>query len=389
MTKKKILLISPFFYPEPISTGKFNTDIALALRNQGHRITVLCFHPFYPKWEAKKSNAQLEGITIIRGGGNLKYTNKTIIQRVVLELNFARFVRKKIKEIQKNIDIIIPVFPPSLMLYHITSTLKKDIKKVGIVHDLQEVYSKKRKGALHKIIRFFIHKIEKKVFKSCDTLIFLSKEMKETAQKYYQLESSKLKVQYPFVTIHPKKITNDLNHIFTKKHQHIVYSGALGEKQYPIGLYHLFDISSKKLKNVKFHFFSQGVLFTLLKEQNNNLNILFHNLVPKENIEELYAKSDIQIIPQLSGTSKGSLPSKLPNLLASNCHILCITDKNSEIDLLFKKYNLKTVVTTWSDDLILEKLKFILSKKSQNFDNHHKISSQLFSIHSMINTILE
>jgi len=389
MTKKNILLISPFFYPEPISTGKFNTDMAVALKKAGHHVTVLCYHPFYPKWEVVKSNEQLEGITIIRGGENLKYTNKTIIRRMVLELSFAYFVRKKIKEFQKKIDIIIPVFPPSLMFYQILPALNKQIKKVGMVHDLQEIYAGEKKGIFHKLVRFLIHKVEKKVFQSCDKLIFLSEEMKEEAKKYYQLDSKKLKVQYPFVTIQPQKVTNALNDIFTQKHRHIVYSGALGEKQNPRGLYQLFDKATKELKNVKFHFFSQGVIFDELKEKNSNSNILFHDLVLREHVEELYAKSDIQIIPQLSGTSKGSLPSKLPNLLASNCHILCITDKNSEIETLFKKYNLKTVVTTWSDDLIIEKFKLILGDSLQSFENQQKISSQLFSIHSMINTILE
>ncbi len=389
MTKKSILFISPFFYPEPISTGKFNTDMVLALKNKGHKVTVLCFHPFYPKWKVKKSNAQLDGITIIRGGGNLKYTNKTVIRRVVLELSFTHFVRKKIKELQKEIDIIIPVFPPSLMFYRILPILNKEIKKVGMVHDLQEIYAKEKKGIQHKIIRFFIHKVEKKVFQSCDRLIFLSEEMGEAAEHHYQLKPSKVKVQYPFATILPKKNTNDLNHIFTNEYQHIVYSGALGEKQNPQGLYRLFNYSSKKLENVIFHFFSQGNVFDILKKENNNPKIQFHNLVAKENIEELYQKSDIQIIPQLKGTSKGSLPSKLPNLLNSNCNILCITDKGSEIDALFKKYNLKTVVTTWNEELILNNFKIILETKKPCFKNQQKISSQLFSIHTMINTILE
>jgi len=52
---KNILLISPFFFPEPISTGKFNTNFVTALTAQGHKVTVLCFHPFYPDWKAKKS----------------------------------------------------------------------------------------------------------------------------------------------------------------------------------------------------------------------------------------------------------------------------------------------------------------------------------------------
>jgi len=389
MTKKNILIISPFFYPEPISTGKFNTDMALALRNAGCQVTVLCFHPFYPKWKIEKSTKGLDGITIVRGGGSLKFSNKTIFRRVVLEIGFAFFVFRKIFKLQKTIDIVIPVFPPSLMFYVILPFLKTKIKKIGMVHDLQEIYATEKKGVINKMVQFFIHNIEKKVYKSCDKLIFLSKEMKDTAQKYYQLSENKLKVQYPFVTIDTQKISNQLNGVLDEKHQHIVYSGALGEKQNPKGLLELFQFLSTELDDVQFHFFSQGLQFHDLKKKNKNKSIHFHDLVPKGAIAELYQKSSIQIIPQLTGTSKGSLPSKLPNLLASNCHILCITDKKSEIDELFKKYNLKTVVTEWNNQLILEKITQLLNSDNEGFENQQKISSKLFSIHSMINAILE
>ena len=116
-----------------------------------------------------------------------------------------------------------------------------------------------------------------------------SNEMKETAKSSYKLPEQKLKVQYPFVTVNTnrKDKTNDLEHVFEKEKKHIVYSGALGEKQNPKELYNFFNYCSHKLTNVKFHFFSQGKQFQNLKHQNNNKNVCFHDLVPKENIEEL------------------------------------------------------------------------------------------------------
>ena len=67
-SQKNILILSPFFYPEPISTGKFNTDFATGLIKEGHKVTVLCFHPFYPAWKTKRSNELLKGVEIVRGG---------------------------------------------------------------------------------------------------------------------------------------------------------------------------------------------------------------------------------------------------------------------------------------------------------------------------------
>jgi colanic acid biosynthesis glycosyl transferase WcaI len=68
-----------------------------------------------------------------------------------------------------------------------------------------------------------------------------------------------------------------------------------------------------------------------LKKINTNSKIHFHGLVGKEYLEELYHKSDVQIIPQKDGTPKGFLPSKLPSLLASNCKVFFINQDNSEL----------------------------------------------------------
>ena len=386
--KKKILIISPFFFPEPISTGKFNTNLVLALRDRGYKVTVLCFHPFYPKWVKEESNAKLKGVTIIRGGKHLVYSKKPILRRIILETGYSFFILRKIFKLQKEVDIIISVFPPSLAFYSIIPFLQKRIKKIGIVHDLQEIYASNKKGSIQKTIRFFIRKIEKRVFRSCDRLIFLSNEMKDTAKAHYNLEESKLVVQYPFITYKKDRITNDLENLMQKDLKHVVYSGALGEKQNPEKLYNLFNYASKNIEKVQFHFFSQGTIFNSLKTQNDNNKIKFHDLVPSKNVEELYKRSSVQIIPQLPGTSKGSLPSKLPNLLNAGCAIIAITDKGSEIERLFKKYNLNTVATLWDNEELCSTLEKVLEKENKENLHHVKIAQDLFNIDAMVIKIL-
>jgi len=383
---KNILIISPFFYPEPISTGKFNTDFVLALKDVGHNVTVLCYHPFYPEWKIKDSQEELSGIKIIRGGSNLSFSKKKIVRRFVLEFSFAFFNLRKIREHQKNIDIIIPVFPPSFAFYSILPFLNKKIKKVGMVHDLQEVYAIDKRGFINKIVHFFIHKIERKCYQSCTKLVFLSKEMKEKAKELYSLQENKLEVQYPFITI-KDECTNDLEHLFDKDKKHVVYSGALGEKQNPIQLLNFFSEASKRIDNTMFHFFSEGETIKELKRLNKSKKILFHNLVNKENLEELYNKSTIQIIPQKENTSKGSLPSKMPNLLASGCKVFVITDAKSEIENLFIKHNLTLVVTNWDTEILVQKLIFLINKQI-DVDHQKAIAKKIFTLDEMILKVL-
>ena len=61
------LILSPFFYPEPISTGKYNTVLAQGLVARGQDVVVLASHPLYPKWQPEVSSTTLPGMTIVCG----------------------------------------------------------------------------------------------------------------------------------------------------------------------------------------------------------------------------------------------------------------------------------------------------------------------------------
>lgn len=388
MSRIRIVILSPFFFPEPISTGKFNTDLAKALRENNAEVTVICSHPFYPSWKTKNSNETLEGIKIIRGKNPFGYPNNFFIKRALLELWFGFFAVKKFRQLQTETDLIIPVFPPGLAFYFLLPLLKNKTRKVAIVHDLQEVYIENRSHFFHKMIRSVIHKIEKTNFNCCDKLIFLSNEMKETAKSFYGLEEEKLVVQYPFVNIDLSSQTNDLDEILPQGTNHIVYSGALGEKQNPVKLYSFFDFSSKKMPKAEFHFFSEGKLFDQLRKNNSNQRIKFHHLVEDRNILELYGRSTVQIIPQKEGTSKGSLPSKLPNLLVSGCNLMVITDSDSELEMLFKEYNLNNVVTSWDNLDLYKKLKEIIYRDAKaDFDQGNLLGC--FQLNGLVEKIID
>lgn len=389
ISKMKILILSPFFFPEPISTGKFNTTLAKALRDKGMEVTVICSHPLYPSWSAKKTERGIEGIKIIRGGANMNYPKNLFLKRALLELGYAFFVLKTVFKHKDEIDLVIPVIPPSLAFYITRPFLRRKTIKVALVHDLQEVYIRNRSGALKKMVHYFMYNIEKANFQNCDKLIFLSEEMKETASSSYHLDQNKLFVQYPFVNIDNSSTTNNLSDLLPKNKKHIVYAGALGEKQDPLKLYELFNYASERIPNTDFHFFSDGVYFSKLKETNKNPFIRFHNLVEEQDLFELYNKSTVQIIPQKKGTSKGSLPSKLPNLLASGCNLLVITDKDSELEALFRTYGLHTVVTLWDYEEICKKLKEITDLGITENSGHISVSKELFQLDFLVNEIIK
>lgn len=379
---KKILLLSPFFYPEPISTGKYNTIIAKELSKEVESIDVLCAHPIYPKWKVDPTDKQLDGITAIRGGKWLKFPHNMLLRRAVLEVWFCLFVFFKIISSGKKYTHVVAIFPPSLFMLCVP-LLSKKAKLIGIVHDLQGVYANQNAGFLKKTIYGAIRWVEKKAFNSCDKLIFLSEDMKKNSEKLYSLEHNKNIVRYPFVTINKFINNQKLIHIIPDGQQAIVYSGALGEKQAPNKLATFMSAFVDKNPDFKAFIFSQGHEFETLKGEFNDIE--FFSLVDECDLPELLLRSTIQVLPQESGTSDGSLPSKLPNLLASQCRILCVTDPDSELVRILDSYSLSTVSHTWDvDTLIIKTEKLLETKKVYN----DEALLAKFTKESLVNSII-
>jgi colanic acid biosynthesis glycosyl transferase WcaI len=243
-------------------------------------------------------------------------------------------------------DAIIAVLPPSLFMLGVAIVARK-VKVIGIVHDLQAVHFSSGKSALRKLFVKLIKSIEKRAFHACDCLIYLSTEMKEEAAGDYSLESYRARVLYPFVTMESFRNKNRLDEYFSDSSVNVVYSGAFGEKQAPYKLLEVARALVEKDARVKFIIFSNGPIFEELKGLNRHPSILFSDLVHAADLGELLIRSDIQVIPQARGTSKGSLPSKLPNILASGTTAFCVTDSNSELAGLLSAQKSCFVSHTW------------------------------------------
>ena len=378
----KVLLLSPFFFPEQISTGKYNSCLAEALVLVGCDISVITSHPIYPNWRAEVSNATLPGVKITRGGGWLVYPRSAILRRAILELWYAWHVMVNFFRIGSRPDIVIPVFPPSLFFMILHTFMPRAICRVGIVHDLQGVYAAKSSGLIGRILKGAIHFVEKKCFRSCDSLIFLSASMAKRAITEYQLDFNRCKVCYPFVAI-AEDVKSDvaLAGVLLANNFNVVYSGALGEKQNPDGIFAFMSEIANIQTNVTCHIFSSGPIFDRLraaKAELLNCNVQFHDIVPTEQLAELYARSDVQIIPQAINTSEGSLPSKLPNLLAAGVPVFVICEKGSELGDLVNQARAGLVAHTWDMAELVEQFRIYKNELATESKHERRMRLQAF-----------
>ncbi len=362
--QQRIILISPFFYPELISTGKANQHLAEALVAEGHGVTAVCSHPLYPAWVPTRSRSSIEGIKILRGGAWVRYPKAMPLRRLLLEAWFAVYALRRMVRLRDQADVVVSVLPPSLFAFFLDRLLPRTVRRVAVVHDLQGVLAAQKQSLPRRAIIRLIHAVESRAFRSQDLCIFFSSDMARVAQSSYHLDPTRVAVQYPFVTL-PR--TEDflvdaprrLAAIFPPEKLHVVYSGALGYKQNSQQLVAFLQAAAVRHPEVQFHVLSGGPFFDELSVRYRRLQgprVEFHPLVAEQDLAELYTRSAIQIIPQAEGTEAAALPSKLPNLLAAGVHLLAICGADSEVGRLIQQAGTGSIVERWDEELFLTRL---------------------------------
>lgn len=392
--KSKLLFISPFFYPEMISTGKYNTFLVKKLVDYFSSIDVVASYPFYPDWKPKHTDETIDGVNIIRGGMLVRYPKSQILKRLILELWFFFFVFKYILRNRKTIDKVLLVFPPVIFSFVVDVFLPKNVARIAIVHDLQGVMANAQNSILRKIISKIILKIEKAALRRMGKVISLSKAMENILISEYQVNKSKLEICYPFVTEENAVLTETgyLTNLFNKSFLHIVYSGALGEKQKPNELVNVFKAISTKRPDIKCHIISRGPVFESLKNNAVDNNVLFHDLVPDYALDELYRRSTIQVIPQATGVGDGAFPSKLPNLLSKGVPVFGICDPKSELFNILENFDFCSAGTSWDvkclpDDIINHVDTVKEKPHSEQKEEYKDMIDELFGVSQLINII--
>ena len=197
--RKKILIASPFFYPEPISTGKYNTFLAERLVEHGHDVTVICSHPFYPAWKPEFTRKTLAGVRVMRGGLRMAYPRSAVLRRLALEAWFAWHFFKEARRIKTRVDTVVAVSPPVFFAFFV-KLLFKEARKVVIVHDLLGIMATSSNNLPRRLVAIIMKQVESFLLRSLDTVICLSESMKNVLVTQYRVSAAACRVHYPFAT---------------------------------------------------------------------------------------------------------------------------------------------------------------------------------------------
>lgn len=356
---------SPFFFPEEISSGRYNHYLVDALRRRGHELTVVCSYPFYPEWKVSTDFSEFGSpVRVLRGGRSIRYPRSNILRRMILEAWFAWHGMRAARALDRApADVIVDVYPPNLFAILRPLVTRTTAPVVAVVHDLQGIMLGTQPSTFRKMLGALIRSMERAALRRADKVVFLSHGMFEQAVSMYGIDAARCSVSYPFSTVSmdaPVRVPAAME----GSDRTLVYAGALGEKQAPEQLYELMDTFARRRPDFQVHIFSNGPHFNRLKETGARMQspVRFNNLVASDELTGLLSRSTIQIIPQKLGLSHGAFPSKLPNLMETNTAAFAISDPDSEVSRILAGWSRGAVSNTWDVSANIEHLEALANR---------------------------
>ncbi|AMR34066.1 glycosyltransferase WbuB [Mucilaginibacter sp. PAMC 26640] len=336
MDKKKILLISHNFSPEPIGIGKYNGEMISWLVNRGYDCTVITTFPYYPFWkvQAPYTNRWYKKEVILNPRNKATLTvyrcpsyipsDPTGKQRAVQDFSYwvtKFFMVFKFMVAQTKFDLIITIAPPFHLAYLGLFLRKMNGGKLLYhIQDMQIEAARDLKLFSRKQVLAGLFKVEHNILEKADFVSSIS---------YGMINKIKAKVDRK-IFFFPNWVDTDYyyplpnrNKLKTKwgyREADIVclYSGAVGVKQRLERIL----VTAEALMghdHIKFVICSSGPYKDQLHEQavlKGLTNISFLPVQAKEVFNELLNMADIHLVLQIADAGDLVMPSKLTTILA-------------------------------------------------------------------------
>ena len=345
-----------------VSIGSFDTqysdyhimrDIILGLLERGHEVNLIQKQyfdtPQYPQQFEKYLKGQLQ-VQNIRFEKKAKADLKA---RYLADLSYYKQACTLMKK-----DKPDKIFLQSNNTAFFTVFYAKHILRCPILYNEQDIFPENAyfAGILSEssMVYKVAHALQKYAYKNATALSTISDDMKSTIVTRYSIPADKVQVIYNWG--HEElKAHSEQDNVFLKKYPkkpgefRVVYAGNLGKMQ-NVELILETAALMKDDQDVSFYIVGGGVneeqLKTFVKEKELN-NVTFVGMQPPEEVADLYAAADVNVIPLQKGLIYAALPSKTADCLIAGKPIITCVDNGTAVEKIIRPYG---IVNTGADE---------------------------------------
>jgi len=338
----RILLLSTYFQPDIASTGVLMTQLAEELANLGHRITVITSMPHYDAnriWEKYRSKLVVRErrgpIDVYRLYLYVPSEKGRFLGRLMNYLSFNILSALTGMLLNKH-DVVLVPSPP------LTNGLSADIisrfRRIPFLYNVQDIWPDVviRAGVMTnpRAISFF-HRLEQYVYSRAAALAVISEDFRCNLLAK-GVHSNKIQVipnffDTDFVRPLSRKNGFSSEHGLDGKFV-VLFAGNVGHSQ---GLETVLDAAKQlaDLEDVLILIVGNGVAKTGLEAYTQKLglrNVRFLAFQPHEALPEMYASSDVCLVPLRKGFTNESVPCKVFTIMASGRPMIAAVDQGSD-----------------------------------------------------------
>ena len=374
-----------------VSIGSFDTqysdyhimrDIILGFLERGHEVNLIQKQyldiPQYPQQFEKYLGRQLQV-------HNIRFEKKAKADLKARYLADLSYYRQACKWMKKNKPD--KVFLQSCNTAFFTVFYAKYILKCPLLYNEQDIFPENAyfAGILSEssMVYKVAHALQKYAYKNATALSTISDDMKSTIVTRYGIPEDKVQVIYNWG--HEElKAHSEQDNVFLKKYPkksgefRVVYAGNLGKMQ-NVELILETAALMKEDEDVSFYIVGGGVneeqLKTFAKEKELN-NVTFVGMQPPEEVADLYAAADVNVIPLHKELIYAALPSKTADCLIAGKPIITCVDDESEFAKLVRRYGIENVDVGQHEKL----KKAIVNIKCMNYrGNNYRFWQEIFT----------
>lgn len=331
-----ILIVSQFYWPEPIGNAMYVTDAAQWFaRRDNNRINVLTGRPYYPDmkiasgYETGENDRQtIENVDILRLP-TLVPTGGGARERIKSEVNFLfRAVWRLLAGKARRRRHVISFCPSILAIMAGVVACKRGGRHLAVVYDIQSGLASGlgmvKSGWIVRAMRL----TERVALNRASHIVVLSHRMKAALEE--------IGVRRP---IHVVPIWVDETQIrplprLDRQNPLLIYSGNLGRKQGLDQVLDLAEVLKQRRPDVRFLIRGNGSQaddLETIAESRGLDNMAFEPLVPMEKLNEGLAGADIHLVPQNPDAADFAVPSKVYNIMAAARPFVCTAVKGSSL----------------------------------------------------------
>ena len=374
MAKKRILLITHNFSPEPIGVGKYNGEMIHWLANNGYDCTVITTFPYYPFWKVQPpyTNKWYKKEVVKYNDTTLKiyrcpsYIPQTPTGKHRSAQDFSYWASKffvVVKQMlfNKKFDLIVTVAPPFHLAYlGIMFRRVRGGKLLYHIQDLQIEAARDLNLFSNRTILKVLFKIERNILHSADYVSSISGGMIKRIKTKVDRDITFFPNWVDTSLFYPLPDKDLLKSKWGYKPDDLVclYSGAIGVKQ---GFEDLLNAAEKLLphKHIKFVISSSGpYVDNIIKEAGERKisNISFLPLQNKDGFNEFLNMADIHLVMQKATASDLVMPSKLATILAVGGVSIITSLKETSLSKMVNDNDFGYVIEPGNSDLLVKQI---------------------------------